>query len=338
MVALFPFRALRPSAAHAARVASPPYDVVTTEEARALARGNADSFLRVSRPEVDLPQEIDEHTDAVHAKARDNLAELVRRGVLVQDPEPRFYVYAQRTGEHRQTGLAACATLHEYDTGVIRKHEKTSDEKVDDRFRHIDALSAHDEPLFLTYRGVPAIDRLIEEVKRSPPTYDLLTHRLWAVPRDAGAAIAALFRSVPALYIVARASDEDAEKKLKLAGADRVVLPYATAGRVMANLVLKPQVTAFLDAVTTAAGPDLHLAEIEVPPTSAHAGHTIRDIRVRHETGAIVVALRKKDGTFDTTPEPDAVIEAGDVLVSVGTSDELRRLEDLFGPHEAVAG
>jgi voltage-gated potassium channel len=144
--------------------------------------------------------------------------------------------------------------------------------------------------------------------------------------------------AVPALYIVARASDEDAEKKLKLAGADRVVLPYATAGRVMANLVLKPQVTAFLDAVTTAAGPDLHLAEIEVPPTSAHAGHTIRDIRVRHETGAIVVALRKKDGTFDTTPEPDAVIEAGDVLVSVGTSDELRRLEDLFGPHEAVAG
>jgi voltage-gated potassium channel len=144
--------------------------------------------------------------------------------------------------------------------------------------------------------------------------------------------------AVPALYIVARASDEDAEKKLKLAGADRVVLPYATAGRVMANLVLKPQVTAVLEAVTTAAGPDLHLAEIEVPPTSAHAGHTIRDIRVRHETGAIVVALRKKDGTFDTTPEPDAVIEAGDVLVSVGTSDELRRLEDLFGPHEAVAG
>jgi uncharacterized protein (DUF1015 family) len=201
MVALFPFRALRPSAALAAKVASPPYDVVTTEEARALARGNAASFLRVSRPEVDLPDGVDERTDAVHAKARDNLAELVRRGVLVQDPEPRFYVYAQRMGEHRQTGLAACASVHDYDTDVIRKHEKTSDDKVADRFRHIDALSAHDEPLFLTYRGIPVIDRLIEEVKRSPPTYDLLTHRLWAVPTDAGAAIAALFRSVPALYI-----------------------------------------------------------------------------------------------------------------------------------------
>ena len=144
--------------------------------------------------------------------------------------------------------------------------------------------------------------------------------------------------AVPGLYIVSRASDEDAEKKLKLAGADRVVLPYATAGRVMANLVLRPQVTAFLDAVTTAAGPDLHLAEIEVAETCAPAGHTIRDIRVRHETGAIVVALRKKDGTFDTTPEPEAVIEAGDVLVGIGTTEELRRLEDLFAPREAVAG
>jgi voltage-gated potassium channel len=134
----------------------------------------------------------------------------------------------------------------------------------------------------------------------------------------------------PDIQIVARASDEDAEKKLKLAGADRVVLPYATAGRTMANLVLKPHVTAFLDAVTTATGPDLHMAEIEVPDTSTHAGKTIREIRVRHETGAIIIAMRKRDGTFDTTPEPDVRIDPGDVLVSVGTADELRRLEDLF--------
>src|SRR5581483_7571871 len=98
----------------------------------------------------------------------------------------------------------------------------------------------------------------------------------------------------PELQIVARASDEDAAKKLRLAGADRVVLPYATAGRTMANLVLKPQVTAFLDAVTTAAGPDLHMAEIEIHRTCLQAGKTIRDIRVRHETGAIIVALRKQ--------------------------------------------
>jgi voltage-gated potassium channel len=142
----------------------------------------------------------------------------------------------------------------------------------------------------------------------------------------------------PELTIVARASDEDAEKKLRLAGADRVVLPYASAGRVIANLVLKPQVAAFLDVVTTATGPDLQLAEILVHRTCAQAGRTIRDLRVRHETGAIIVALRKPDGTFDTTPEPDVTIEAGDVLIGVGTPDEIRRLEDFFAPAEAVAG
>ena len=105
----------------------------------------------------------------------------------------------------------------------------------------------------------------------------------------------------------------------------------------MANLVLKPQVTDFLDVVTTATGPDLHLAEIEVHRTCEQAGKTIRDIRVRHETGAIIIALRKKDGTFDTTPEPEAIIEVGDVLIGVGTPSELARLEEMFAPREAVA-
>jgi voltage-gated potassium channel len=134
----------------------------------------------------------------------------------------------------------------------------------------------------------------------------------------------------PDLQIVARASDEEAKKKLELAGADRVVMPYTAAGRTMANLVLRPQVSAFLDTVMTTTGPDLHMAEIEVRETCASAGKTIRDLRVRHATGAIIIALRKKDGTFDTTPEPDVVVDAGDVIVGVGTTDELQRLEDLF--------
>jgi voltage-gated potassium channel len=142
----------------------------------------------------------------------------------------------------------------------------------------------------------------------------------------------------PELTIVARASGADAERKLALAGADRVVLPYTTAGQVMANLVLKPQVTAFLDAVTTATGPDLQLAEIEVRGTCAAAGRTIRELRIRHETGALVVTLRKSDGSFDTTPEPDTPIEAGDVLIGVGSPEEIRALEDLFAPRETVAG
>ena len=138
-------------------------------------------------------------------------------------------------------------------------------------------------------------------------------------------------RSVrPDIQIVARASDEDAERKIMLAGADRVVMPYRAAGRQMANMVMKPQVMTFLDAVTTAAGPDLHMAEIEVHENCASAGKTIRETHVRRDTGAIIVALRHKDGSFDTTPEPEAVIKPGDVIVGVGTTDELRRLEDLF--------
>ena len=96
--------------------------------------------------------------------------------------------------------------------------------------------------------------------------------------------------------------------------------------------------TAFLDIVTTATGPDLQLAEIEVRQTSTVAGRTIRDLRIRHETGALVVSLRKADGSFDTTPEPDTPIEVGDVLIGVGSPDEIQALEDLFGPRESIAG
>jgi len=142
----------------------------------------------------------------------------------------------------------------------------------------------------------------------------------------------------PDLSIVARASDEDAQRKLRLAGADRVVMPYATAGRVMANLVLKPQVTAFLDVVMTAEGDDFRLEEIEVTSTCARAGRTLRDLRVREETGAMIVAVRKPDGRFDTTPDPEELIDVGDVLIGVGTAEEIRRLEDFFAPREAVAG
>jgi voltage-gated potassium channel len=134
----------------------------------------------------------------------------------------------------------------------------------------------------------------------------------------------------PDLVIVARASDEDAAKKLRLAGADRVVLPYSSAGREMANFALKPQVAAFLDLVSTSGGPEFRLEEIEVPPGWPHSGSSIRELRVRDRTGAMIVALRKADGTFDTTPAPDATLDPGDVLIGVGTNTELAALEELF--------
>jgi voltage-gated potassium channel len=142
----------------------------------------------------------------------------------------------------------------------------------------------------------------------------------------------------PDLFIVARASDESAARKLRLAGANRVVEPYSAAGLHIANLVLKPQVAAFLDVVSTASGDELRFEEIEVSAACGAAGRSIRELRVRDETGAMVVAIRKSDGTFDATPSPDALFEPGDVVIGAGTPDELARLEELFAPREAPVG
>jgi len=136
----------------------------------------------------------------------------------------------------------------------------------------------------------------------------------------------------PDLLIVARASDEDAERKLRLAGADRVVMPYSTAGRVMANLVLKPQVASFLNVVTSQDGPDLRFEQIEVPPGCQAIGKSIRDIKVREHTGASIVTVAKRGGVYHTRPSPDTVFDEGDVVIGVGTADEIRALEDLFAP------
>ena len=141
----------------------------------------------------------------------------------------------------------------------------------------------------------------------------------------------------PSLLIVARASNEDAAKKLRLAGADRIVQPYQAAGRSMANLLLRPQVTAFVDVVTSAGGDDLRFEEIEVTEASGQGGRSIRDLDIRKETGSLIVALRKRDGSFDTTPTPEAVVDVGDVLIAAGTDEELRALESLFAPRETLA-
>jgi voltage-gated potassium channel len=138
----------------------------------------------------------------------------------------------------------------------------------------------------------------------------------------------------PDLTIVARASTQEAERKLLLAGADRIVQPYATAGMEMATLALKPQVAAFLELVSSHTGPDLRFEEIEVSARCPQAGRSIRELRIRSTTGAVVIALRKGDGSFDVTPSPDEKIEPGDVLIAIGTEPELKALEDLFAPEK----
>jgi voltage-gated potassium channel len=140
------------------------------------------------------------------------------------------------------------------------------------------------------------------------------------------------------LLIVARASHADAAKKLRIAGAERVVDPYAAAGRVMANLLLKPQVTAFVDVVTSSGGADLRFEELEIPPDCDAAGSSIGKLRIRGRTGAVVVAVRKRDGHFETTPDPDMELAPGDVMIAAGTDEELRALDELVKPTQAVAG
>ncbi len=140
----------------------------------------------------------------------------------------------------------------------------------------------------------------------------------------------------PELLIVARASDEEAAKKLRLAGADRIVEPYLAAGRVMANLVLKPQVTAFVDLMTRP-GDDFRFEEIEITSGCGGLGRTIGELQVHTRTGAYIVGLRKVDETFDTTPGPGARLEEGDIVVAVGTTGELRAVEAMLAPSEAVA-
>ena len=207
MPAVRPFAALRPPRDIAARVAAPPYDVVSTAEARALAAGNPDSFLHVSRPEIDLPAGVDEHADEVYEQGRAALADFRARGALVLDPEARYLVYRQVMGEVVQTGVVGVVDVDDYAAARIKKHEFTRPDKEDDRTRHIDVLSAHDEPVFLLHRRDESIAEVIAQVTAGEPEVDFVApdgvaHTLWVVA-DAGliARLAAAFDAIDALYV-----------------------------------------------------------------------------------------------------------------------------------------
>jgi uncharacterized protein (DUF1015 family) len=201
-----PFAALRPPAGLTERVAAPPYDVVDTVEASALAAGNHVSFLRVSRPEVDLDPGVAVDADEVYAKGRENLAEFVRRGVLVADPTPGFYVYRQDWRGYRQTGIVGCTGVADYRSGAIRIHEHTRPDKELDRIRHIDALGAHDEPVFYLAPRVDAVEAVIDAVTAGEPAVAFeaegVTHTLWVVADAADVAtIETAYAEVPYLYV-----------------------------------------------------------------------------------------------------------------------------------------
>jgi uncharacterized protein (DUF1015 family) len=204
---LKPFRAYRPRPDRARDVASFPYDVVSSDEARELARGNPFSFLRVCKPEIDLDPGISVHDDRVYARGRENLRRLIAEGTLVRDAAPCFYVYQQRMGAHTQAGLVGLCSVREYEQDLIRKHEHTRPDKEDDRTRHVAEQNANAEPVFLAYRARTAIDALVESVRSRPPAYDFVAtdgigHALWVVPEaEEIGALSRLFGEAPCLYV-----------------------------------------------------------------------------------------------------------------------------------------
>ena len=200
-----PFNALRPQAERAAQVAAVPYDVVNTDEARALVAGNPWSFLHVSRAEIDLPAGTPIYSDEVYAKALDNFEKLIKECPLEVEETPSLYLYRLIMGDHEQIGVVACCSVDEYDRDIIRKHERTRRDKEDDRTRHILVLRAQTGPVFLTYRAESKIDQLVTEALESNPAlYDLVAnddirHTIWRVPNYDP--LVQAFAGVPYLYI-----------------------------------------------------------------------------------------------------------------------------------------
>ena len=190
-------------------VASVPYDVVDTAEATALAAGNPKSFLHVSRPEIDLAPGTDCSSPEAYAQARRALDGLVANGTLVRDGEPKFYAYRQTMGGHSQTGIVATFDTKDYLSGVLKQHEKTRRDKEDDRTRHIETLSAHTGPAFLTYRDDPAIDLIVMDACRGEPLYDFVAddgigHTVWEIASASSCMadeLQELFARIPVAYI-----------------------------------------------------------------------------------------------------------------------------------------
>jgi uncharacterized protein (DUF1015 family) len=207
MAVIKPFAALRPQPELADRICELPYDVMSSEEARATAAGNPLSFLHVSKPEIDLAPEVDVHDAPVYAKGRENFDRLLGQGALRQEARPCFYLYRQIMGQHAQTGLVAAASCEDYVRGVIKKHELTRPDKEDDRVRHIETLGAQTGPVFLVYRAVKAMDEMAAEQMTEPPDTDFtardgVRHTSWTLRDGAHIGLARrTFAKIPFLYI-----------------------------------------------------------------------------------------------------------------------------------------
>jgi uncharacterized protein (DUF1015 family) len=201
-----PFRALRPRPELVAQVAAPPYDVINSDEARALAGDNAYSFLHINKPEIDLPPTVGLYDDRVYAQGVSTLRRFIAEGVLIREARAAYYVYQQRMDGRAQAGLVCATSCDEYASGLIKRHEHTRKDKEDDRTRHVHEQNANGEPVFFTFAKRPEIDSLLARVQATPPLYDLVTddgigHTVWIVAEALEAEVTQAFARVPALYV-----------------------------------------------------------------------------------------------------------------------------------------
>ena len=207
MTLIKPFAGLRPAPDRAADVAAPPYDVLNTEEARARAEGKPWSFLHISKPEIDLPVGTDPYANEVYAKAKENFDRMREQGILLQDERENYYLYELTMGDHVQVGLVAAASVTDYNSNRIRKHEFTRPDKEDDRVCQVSVLSAQTGPVFLTYRHHPDIDAIVERITQEKAEVDItaddgVRHRLWKLADGADIEkITKTFDAMDCLYI-----------------------------------------------------------------------------------------------------------------------------------------
>lgn len=200
------FQGLVPHPDHVSEVATVPYDVVNTAEARELARDRPYDLLHVDRAEIDLPDDTDPYSDIVYQTAKKRFLDLQEEGILQREAAPCLYVYRQTMGSHRQTGVALACHVDDYGENIIRKHEKTRKVKEDDRTRLVDTLSAHTGPIFLTYRDVREIDDFVRRIESTDPDYTVtdergVLHEVWRVTGSDAEALVARFNDVPCSYV-----------------------------------------------------------------------------------------------------------------------------------------
>ncbi len=283
MSRLIPFRALRPVPSVASRVASVPYDVVNTAEARALAQDEPLSFLRVTRSEIDLPDTTSPYDASVYERAAENLVALADAAPLINDDRPGLYCYRQQMGHHVQTGLAGCFSVDEYESGAIKKHEKTRPDKEDDRTRHIIELRAQTGLVFLTYRASWPIESATARVCAGTPLYDFIApddirHTVWIVPPNDVRMLQIAFDGLPALYIAD--------------GHHRA----ASAARARAALRQAGESTAEADAFVAVAFPD---TQLQILPYH----RVVKDLN-GHSLESLLDALQKRMPVTAGLPTP----------------------------------